>query len=85
MTTARMTRIMAAITLGLATMTGAAEPQKPAQPAGEKPVIACKEILESYKITKSVDETADSLSVDQSQVVACLKAAGIKQPNEYDK
>ena len=67
--------------LGLAALVAAAEPEK----KGNKPVVSCAQIVETYKVNQSVDETADALEVDQSRVAACLKAAGIKQPAENDR
>ena len=53
--------------------------------APAKPVISCDKIVETYKLNKSVDETSDTLFVDQSRVVECLKAAGITAPAENDE
>ena len=53
--------------------------------APAKPVIPCDKIVETYKLNNSVDETSDTLFVDQSRVVECLKAAGITNPGENDK
>jgi len=67
--------------LGLAALVVAAGPEAKT----DKPVVSCNQILETYKVNQSVDETADALEVDQSRVAACLKAAGIKLPNENDR
>ena len=53
--------------------------------APAKPVISCDKIVETYKLNKSVDETSDTLLVDESRVVECLKAAGITAPAENDE
>ncbi len=82
MTTVRTTVAVVALGLGLARVTSAAEPQ--AKSAEKKPLVTCKQIVETYKVNQSVDETADSLFVDQSVVAACLEAAGIT-PNKYDR
>ena len=84
MTTAQAMLLMAAMTFGLAAMAAAAE-QGTGEKTGKKPDVTCKEIVETYKANNSVDETSDSLFVDQKRVVACLKAAGIKYPPEYDR
>lgn len=52
--------------------------------APAKPVISCDKIVETYKLNKSVDETSDTLMVDESRVTECLKAAGITAPAEDD-
>jgi hypothetical protein len=52
---------------------------------GDRPVVTCKQIVETYKVNKSVDDTGDALFVDESVVVACLKAAGISAPAEADR
>jgi hypothetical protein len=49
-----------------------------------KPVISCDKIVETYKLNKSVDETAGTLMIEQSRVTECLKAAGIT-PSENDR
>ena len=67
--------------LGLAALGFAAGPEK----KSDKPVVSCAQIVETYKVNQSVDETADALEVDQSRVAACLKAAGIKLPSENDR
>jgi hypothetical protein len=51
----------------------------------DRPRVSCKQIVETYKVNKSVDETSDALLVDQSVVVACLKAGGVAVPSEYDR
>jgi membrane-bound lytic murein transglycosylase B len=81
MKTWRATMAMALGMLGLAALVAAAEPEK----KGNKPVVSCAQIVETYKVNQSVDETADALEVDQSRVAACLKAAGIKMPAENDR
>ena len=50
----------------------------------DKPRVSCDKIVETYKLNKSVDETSDTLFVDESRVTECLKAAGIT-PNENDR
>ena len=85
MTTPRTMLVVATVTLGFAAMTGAAEPQATGKKTGGKPVVTCDEIVKTFKGNNSVDETADSLMVDQSRVAACLKGAGIKTPPEYDR
>ena len=86
MTTAQTMWVMAVMTFCLAAMARAAEPQGTGEKTtGKKPVDTCKQIVETFKVTNSVDETSDSLMVDQKRVVACLKAAGIKYPPEYDR
>jgi hypothetical protein len=52
--------------------------------APAKPLISCDKVVETYKLNKSVDETSDTLMVDQSRVTECLKAAGIT-PSENDQ
>ena len=52
--------------------------------APAKPLISCDKIVETYKLNKSVDETSDTLFVDESRVAECLKAAGIT-PSENDE
>jgi len=81
MTTWRATMAVALGMLGLAALVAAAGPEAKT----DKPVVSCDQILQTYKVNQSVDETADALEVDQSRVAACLKAAGIKQPNENDR
>ena len=49
-----------------------------------KPLVSCDKIVETYKLNKSVDETSDTLMVDESRVAECLKAAGIT-PSENDR
>ena len=85
MTTARTILVVATVTLGFAAITRAAEPQATGKKTGGKPVVTCDEIVKTFKRNNSVDETADSLMVDQSRVAACLKGAGIKAPPEYDR
>jgi hypothetical protein len=65
----------------LAAVASAAAPDEKAA----KPLIACDKIVETYKLNKSVDETSDTLMVDQSRVAECLKAAGITNPSEDDQ
>ena len=81
MKTWRATMAVALGMLGLAALVVAAGPEAKT----DQPVVSCNQILETYKVNQSVDETADALEVDQSRVAACLKAAGIKQPNENDR
>ena len=50
----------------------------------DKPVISCDQVMKVYKDNQSVDETSALLKVDQARVAACLKAAGIRVPNEED-
>jgi hypothetical protein len=52
--------------------------------APAKPLVSCDKIVETYKLNKSVDETSDTLMVDESRVTECLKAAGITAPAEDD-
>ena len=52
--------------------------------APAKPLVSCDKIVETYKLNKSVDETSDTLMVDESRVAECLKAAGIT-PSEDDE
>ena len=56
----------------------------PDEKAPAKPLVSCDKIVETYKLNKSVDETSDTLMVDQSRVAECLKAAGIT-PSENDR
>jgi len=79
MTTIRT--IVVAIGLTIATVAAAADTPK----EGDKPVVSCDKIVETYKVNKSVDETAAVLKVDQSRVASCLKTAGITAPSEYDR
>jgi len=78
MGTARTTA--AALALGLVTGWAIAAEQK-----AEKPVVSCEDIVKFYKTSHSVDETSGTFKVDQPRVVECLKAAGIRQPNENDQ
>ena len=72
------TMTLAAV-VALATVAGAAEQ------AAQKPVVDCKEIVEVYKASQSVDQTSSALKVDQKRIAECLKAAGIATPNENDR
>jgi hypothetical protein len=71
----------AVLVLALATPAAAAEPGVKA----EKPLIPCDKIVETYKVNHSVDQTAAALYVDEARVAECLKAAGVKQPQEDDR
>jgi len=73
------TMVIAAL-LALVAAAGAAEEKDKAA----KPVISCDKIVETYKVSKSVDGTAATFLIDQSRVVECLKAAGITAPLEDD-
>lgn len=74
------TMVIAAL-FALVAAAGAAEEQDKAA----KPVVSCDKIVEAYKVSKSVDGTADMFLIDQSRVVECLKAAGITAPLEDDR
>jgi hypothetical protein len=65
-------------------LTGTAALAGSDEKAPAKPLISCDKIVETYKLNKSVDETSDTLMVDQSRVAECLKAAGIT-PSENDR
>ena len=77
---AGMLAAIAVVALAGTAVLAAADEKAPA-----KPVISCEKIVETYKLNKSVDETSDTLFVDQSRVVECLKAAGIAAPAENDE
>ena len=57
MTTPRTILVVATVTLGFAAMTGAAEPQATGKKTGGKPVVTCDEIVKTFKLNNSVDET----------------------------
>jgi hypothetical protein len=71
-----------AAAVALAASVGAAEEK---DKAAAKPSITCEKIVETYKRSKSVDETAGALFVDQKRVAECLKAAGISAPLEDNR
>jgi hypothetical protein len=71
-------RIVLAALLALGAVAHAAEEKDKAA----KPVVSCDKIVEAYKVSKSVDQTADTFLIDQSRVAECLKAAGIAAPLE---
>ena len=70
---------IAAVALAGTAAFAAADEKAPA-----KPLISCDKIVETYKLNDSVDETSDTLMVDESRVAECLKAAGITAPAEDD-
>ena len=63
--------------------TGRRWEELPVTKAPAKPLISCDKIVETYKLNKSVDETSDTLMVDESRVAECLKGADIT-PTEDD-
>ena len=81
MAKAGMMGIAALLALVATATAGAAEEKDKAA----KPVVSCDKIVETYKVSKSVDGTATTFLVDQSRVVECLKAAGISAPLEDDQ
>jgi len=46
--------------------------------------VKCEPVVEAYKHNSSVAQTAQTFLIDQSRVVECLKAAGIKSPKDVD-
>ncbi len=74
------TMVIAAL-LAFGSVAGAAEEKDKAP----KPVVSCDKIVEAYKVSKSVDGTADLFLIDQSRVVECLKGAGIATPLEDNR
>lgn len=74
-------RVLGAATLAFAVSATAAEQAGKA----EKPVVSCNQIVEFYKVNKSVDGTSSALLVDQARVAECLKAAGIATPTEDNR
>jgi hypothetical protein len=75
---------MRACIIGLVAAIGMAAAASAADEKPAKPLVSCDKIVETYKLNKSVDETSDTLMVDQSRVTECLKAAGIT-PSENDR
>lgn len=79
----KMSIIVAAGMLALATVANAADPAP--QDKAAKPAVACDQIVDAYKHNKSVDETSGMYLVDEARVKACLKAAGVSYPEEDDQ
>lgn len=75
------TLILALPTLVFAATGEAADTDK----KSEKPLVTCAQIVEVYKMSHSVDQTSDTLKVDQSRVAECVKAAGISDPAQNNR
>lgn len=75
---------MRACIIGLVAAIGMTAAASAADEKPAKPMVSCDKIVETYNHNKSVDETSDTLMVDESRVTECLKAAGITAPAEDD-